>query len=243
MTLKIKFAWVWLGIVYQWNSTFPNHLRYRWYHYKFCKGRALVFSTQDYLDEWENSIRERLQKYPGQIIPSHGLKAVLNRMQSRQFQKVVAFLESEDVDRGIDIFIQDLKSPENDVPINNKSQETEAQSNLSDSSDKIHTRTYVIALNIYYQLRNRENEYYPLTHSPAEYEEELGFHFQVKNFSTSLYKVIRFDYRKVLNDPENKGRNQLKKQFEQIINTPEVFNKEIIKRAKEIYEKHLIKDR
>ena len=164
-------------------------------------------------------------------------------MQSRQFEKVVAFLESENVDRGIDIFIQDLKSPENDVPINNKSLGTEAQSNQSDFPDKIHTRTYVIALNIYYQLRNRENEYYPLTHSPAEYEEELSFLFQVKNFSTSLYKVIRFDYRTVLNNPENKGRNQLKKQFEQIINTPEVFNKEIIKRAKEIYEKHLIKDR
>lgn len=243
MTLKIKFAWVWFGMVYQWNSTFPNHLRYRWYHYKFCKGRALVFSTRDYLDEWENSIRERLQKYPGQIIPSHGLKAVLNKMEAQQFQKAVAFLESEDVDRGIDIFILELSPHENDIPINNESQETEAPLNQSGFPNKIHTRAYVIALNIYYQLHNREGEYYRLTHTPAEYEAALSFHFQVKNLSTSLYKVIRFDYKKVLNNPDNKGRSQLKKQFEQIINTPEVFNKEIIKRAKEIYEKHFIKDR
>jgi hypothetical protein len=129
MTLKIKFAWVWFGMVYQWNSTFPNHLRYRWYHYKFCKGRAFVFSTWDYLDEWKNSIRERLQKYPGQIIPSHGLKAVLNRIETRQFHKVVAFLESEDADQGIDIFIQELTPSENDNPINNEIQQTEAPSN------------------------------------------------------------------------------------------------------------------
>lgn len=243
MTLKIKFAWVWFSLIYDWNPTFPNHLHYRWYHYKFCKGRAPVFSTRDYLEEWEKSIRERLLKYPGQIIPSHGLKAILNKLETRQFEKVIAFLESEYVHQGIDIFIQDLKRSESDEPIKNEIQEAEVPPNQSDNSDKIHTRAYVIALNIYYQIHNREDEYYPLTHSPAEYEERVNFLFHSKNLSTSLYKVIQFDYKKVLNNPANKGRGQLKRQFEQIINNPEVFNKDVDKRAKEIYDKHFTKER
>lgn len=237
MTLKIKFAWVWFGFVYQWNSTFPNHLRFRWYHYKFCKGRAPIFSTQDYLIEWGNSIRERLKKYPGQIIPSHGLRAVLNKMET-QLQEVLTFLESEDVDRGIEIFIQNLNSNENNTLIKTESQKTEDSSNQTSTSDKIDTRTYVIALRIYYQLHNRESEYNTLISFPVKYEEALRFHFRVKKISTSLYKNIDFDYKVVLNNPNSKGRIQLKKQFEQIINAPEVFSKELIKRVKEIYEKH-----
>ncbi len=238
MTLKIKIAWVWFGFAYQWNSTFPNHLRFRWYHYKFCKGRALIFSSQDYLIEWENSIRERLRKYPGQIIPSHGLRAILYKMETQQIQEVVAFLESEDVDRGIEIFIQDLKSNENNTLTNIESQKTEDSSNQKGTSEIIHTRTYVIALRIYYQQHNSEREYNKLIDSPAKYEEALSFHFQVKKISTSLYKHIDFDNKKELINPKNKGRIHLKKQFEQIINAPEVFNKEIINRVKEIYEKH-----
>ena len=106
----------------------------------------------------------------------------------------IAF-ESEDVDQGIDIFIQELKFLENNIPRNNEIQETKTPSNQSDSRGKIHTRTFVIALNIYYQVHNREDEYRPLTYSPAEYEDALRFLFQVKNLSTSLYKVIRFDYK------------------------------------------------
>jgi len=242
MTLKIKFAWVWFSFVYDWNPTVPNHLRYRWYHYKFCKGRALVFSTRHYLEEWEKSIGERLRKYPGQIIPSHGLKAILNKMETSQFQEIIVFLESGDVDQGIDIFIQELKLSENDEPLNNERQEVVPSSQSGNSYD-IHTRAYVIALNIYYQIHKKEDDYYPLTHSPAEYEEMINFLFRAKNLSTSLYKVIQFDYKKELNNPNKKSRGTLKRQFEQVINNPEVFNKEVIKRAKEIYDKHFTKER
>lgn len=243
MTLKIKFAWVWFGMVYQWNSTFRNHLRFRWYHYKFCKGRALIFSTQDYLNEWQSSILDRLIKYPGEIIPSFGLKAILNRMETGKFENIITFLESDDLNRGIDIFIKELNTPANLIPVNYGTQETEPQLNQSGTHHKIDTRTFVIALNIYYQLHNREDQYKPLTYSPAQYEEMLRFVFQVKSFSTALYKVIQFDYKTALNKPENKGRSQVKKQLEQIISTPEVFSKEIIKRAKEIHEKNFVKRR
>lgn len=239
MTLKIKFAWVWYSFVYDWFSTLPNHLRFHWYHYKFCKERgAPMFFPETYLQQWENIIRKRLQKYPNQIIPSHGLIAILGKMQIRQTQIIVAFLESENVDQGIDTLIQELKSQENNIPLNEENHNP--LSTRSSSSAKIHTRTYVIALNIYYQLRNKKDEYSALTYSPAKFEKELQFHFAVKDLSTSLYKVIHFDYKKALDDPDFKGLSQLKKQFEQIITTPEVFTKEIIKRTKEIYEKYFL---
>jgi hypothetical protein len=195
-----------------------------------------MFFPETYLKQWENIIRKRLQKYPNDIIPSHGLIAILKKMEIQQTQIFVDFLESENVDQGINILIQGLKSQENMDQLNEEDQNV--LSNQSFSSEKIHTRTYVIALHIYHQLRNKENEYFALTYSPAKFEKELLFHFGINNLSTSLYKVIHFDYKKALDDPDFKGLRQLKKQLEQIIATPEVFNKEIAKRTKEIYKKH-----
>lgn len=233
-----------MGMVYQWNSTFRNHLRFRWYHYKFCKGRALIFSTQDYLNEWESSILDRLIKYPGEIIPSFGLKVILNKMEKEKYEKIISFLESEDVNQGIDMFIQELNSPEIFIPANQQIQKTETLSNQSGPRHKIEARAFVIALNIYYQLHNRENEYKSLIHSKAQYEETLRFIFRVKKISTHLSKVIKFNYKDELNKPKNnKGRSQLKKQLQQIINAPEIFSKEIIKRAKEIHDENFLKGR
>jgi hypothetical protein len=198
-----------------------------------------MFFSETYLRQWETIIRKRLKKYPNQIIPSHGLNAILNKMEIQQTKIIVDFLESDNVDRAIDTLIQALKSQENSIPPNDDKQNTFL--NRSPAFDKIHTRTYVIALNIYYKLHNKENEYSELTYTPAAFEKELQFHFGVKNLSTSLYKVIHFNYKKALDDPGFKGLRQLQRQLEQIVAANDVFSKEIIQRATEIYEKHFPK--
>lgn len=264
MTFKVKFAWVWYGMIYSWNSSFTNHLRYRWYHYAFCKGRAKVFQPLMYLDEWKSNIRKILDKHPGQIIPSHGLQALLTMIETQQLQKIMAFLENEDVDQAITTLIQELNDltkansenlqlltvgeiiPEN-KNISTRPNDQEETTNINEDAGEendlsiqnrtpaIHTRTCIIALDIYYELHGTREEYTLLKDTPSKFEGAIRHRFKIENLSSSLYKHIRFDYREILKKNERKGMAQLKKQFEQIIKSPNIFGEDVVRRAKKIY--------
>jgi hypothetical protein len=247
MTLKIKLAWVWYSMLYSWLSTFDNHLKFRWYHYKFCVGRAKVFSPELYIQKWGADIRKMLEKYPGHVIPSHGLTVLLKIIETQQTQKVKAFLENEDFEQAASILIQELNDLNN---ANSEIEESPDNENViignagiipENAPNKIHTRTFVIGLNIRYELYSTQEEYDLLKDNPAGYEDAIRFHFKVKNLSSSLYKHIRFDYLGVLKNRESKEMAQLKKQFEQIIHNPDIFGKPVVKRAKEIYLIHFRK--
>lgn len=247
MTWKIKFAWVWYSMLYSWLSTFDNHLKFRWYHYKFCVGRAKVFSPELYIQKWGNDIRKTLDKYPGHVIPSHGLTALLRIIETQEIQKVKVFLENEDLVQATSTLIQELNDQNNanleigESPDNENAVTGIADAMSENAPNKIHTRTFVIALDIRYELYSTQKEYDNLKENPAAYEDAIRFHFKVENLSSSLYKHIRFDYREVLKNRESKEMAQLKKQFEQITNNPDIFGKLVVKQVRNIYLLHFFK--
>jgi hypothetical protein len=141
----MDIAWVWYGFRYWVNPSFFNHLRARWYHYKFCKGRAEVFRIQLYLGEWKQDIESILIKRPKAIIPSHGFFAILKMIEEKKVQKLVAFLDSENVKEGIAAFIEELKMLNSTInehyletlPALNKNDSSKSNNNVIETSTPI----------------------------------------------------------------------------------------------------------
>lgn len=104
----MQVTWVWYSFLYWINPTFSNHLKFRWHHYKFCKGRAEVFRLPLYLGEWKLEIERIIAKNPKAIIPSQGHFGVLKMIAEQKIQYLVAFLESDKLQEGMIIFIEEL---------------------------------------------------------------------------------------------------------------------------------------
>jgi len=109
----MQITWVWYSFLYWINPTFSNHLKFRWYHYKFCKGRAEVFRVQLYLGEWKLEIERIIAKNPKAIIPSHGHFAILEMIKHQKMQKIITFLESDNIKESIAVFIDELNELRN----------------------------------------------------------------------------------------------------------------------------------
>lgn len=165
MTWKIKFAWVWYSMRYSWFSTFDNHLKFRWYHYKFCVGRAKVFSPELYIQKWGKDIQKTLDKYPEQVIPSHGLTALLKIIETQQLHKIKAFLENKDIEQATLTLVQELNAPHDTISEIGESFDSQnaVKGNTGVTSEnvpnKIHARTFVIGLDIRYELYGTQKEY------------------------------------------------------------------------------------
>jgi hypothetical protein len=96
-------------MIYWLNPTFSNYLRSRWHHYRFCKGMAKVFILQQYLTTWEKDLQEIMAKRPGDQVHSYGYYALSKMMQEKPPpEKLVGFLECNDLPKGIDRLITEL---------------------------------------------------------------------------------------------------------------------------------------
>lgn len=197
IVVKNNFAWVWYSFLYYINPSFTNHLKFRWYHYKFCQRRGEVFLVQLYLGQWRAYIENMLVKHPENIIPSHGLQAILEMIKENKIEKLLSFLESQNMETGMATFLKDLNTLNNIDPLTitilpqlnhghnsdindgtNKSREiTRSEDNNTELA--IHGRTWVIALHIHYQIFFSEEAYGELTYSRARYMEVIKALFRV----------------------------------------------------------------
>ena len=109
----MQITWVWYSFLYWISPTFSNHLKFRWHHYKFCKGRAEVFRVQLYLGEWKLEIERIIAKNPRAIIPSHGHFAILEMIKHQKIEKIVTFLESNNIEESLEVFIGELNKLKN----------------------------------------------------------------------------------------------------------------------------------
>lgn len=261
----MEVAWVWYGFLYWINPSFTNHLKARWFHYKFCKGRAKVFLLQLYLGEWKLYIEKILQKRPGEVIPSHGLYAILKMIEEEKIQKIIVFLESEDVKLGIAAFIQELNvfniadpssletlngqfdrstiKKQVEVPLQSPDglgQEDMLGENtfLYNNAEQINARTYVIATQIYYERYRSLQEYFELKQSLPKYIDVVKQLFNVDSIPDNLSKYKNFDYRSVLKEKTEGRRGQLRRQLEQIIRNPHIFGEKVNINVEELLKAH-----
>lgn len=264
----MQIAWVYYSFLYWINPSFSNHLKFRWYHYKFCKGRAEVFRIQLYLGEWKLEIEKIIAKNPKAVIPSHGHFAILEMIKHQKIQKIITFLESDNLEESLAVFIEELNQQNNansgdleTLPLPNingprglkinelNTQESKEkvtapqperekedlkaeETNAFSSFDKINVRTFVIAIQIYYELFRSSEEIYELKKSTNEYVKAIKNLFRVDNLPDhNISRLKGFDYMEALKEKTASRKGQLRRQLEQIKNNPSIFGEDIAKHA------------
>jgi hypothetical protein len=275
----MQIAWVYYSFLYWISPSFTNHLKFRWYHYKFCKGRAEVFRTQLYLGEWKLEIEKTIAKNPKAVIPSHGHFAILKMIKDQKIQKLLAFLESNDLKEGMAVFIEELNNLKNlnpdyleTLPLSNtndsgglninelpipqstveipdiqseslisKQNLNEEDSNISLPNSEINVRTYIIAIQIYYELYRSPEEIIQLKSYTNEYVKTIKKLFHVHNLPDhNISKLKRFDYMKALLEINASRKGQLRRQLEQIANNPSIFGADIAKHVEGLIKLHFL---
>lgn len=260
IVIKDNFAWVYYSFLYWINPSLTNHLKFRWYHYKFCQRRGEVFLVQFYLGQWKEYMEDILTKHPEKIIPSHGLFAILYMMRENKLEELTSFLENQSIESAMATLIEILntlndKNPAKIATLSNLNQPfiTDPRENffeekesilsigkntaeISSKFQDIHGRTWVIALQIHYQLFISLSEYYLLTAIRAKYLEVIKATFRVDQVKTK-YRDIDYNYVEVLKKGTGSEKGQLLRQLKQIIANPSIFGDRIVEHVKEILNK------
>lgn len=258
IVIRNNFAWVWYSFLYWIHPSFTNHLKFRWFHYKFCRRKGEVFLIQFYLSQWRAYIEDVLFKHPENIIPSHGLQAILIMIRENKSEKLIAFLESENIEPGMETFINELKILNNIdselkslPPLNQAHTSNSFESVISDLEDNnveadpsfedIHGRTWVIGLHIHYQLFISLDEYKALTGNRAKYLLVIKAQFRVDRIKTK-YKDIDYNYLEILQKGTGSEKGQLRRQLKQILKYPSVFGERVVLYVKDLLKNHFMED-
>jgi hypothetical protein len=207
-------VWVWREMIYWLNPTFSNYLKARWHHYRFCRGRAKVFILQRYIDKWEKDLQEIIAKRTGDQVHSYGYYALSKMMQEKSPpQKVIEFLECNDLSKGINSFIAKLnhlqteetpdleESIRTEVPAQGSQEKTpisepksisaeivqRTEPNLEETtSSPVHAAPEVFPTRVYVIAADIHHELY---RTPKEYEELKASRSKYVEFIRQQFRV------------------------------------------------------
>ena len=244
-------VWVWRGLLFWFNPTFSNHLKERWYHYRYCQAKAPVWSPQRYLDRWQKDLEKMLAKRPGDNVHSHAFYTLAEIMKDRtRSGTVITFLGNNDLINGMDDLVRELKQYQ--LEENPDAPEIITEPNDSTASiqeepvlppphpepDIIVTRAYVIGADIYHELYRTPKEYEELKASRPKYVEFLKQQFRVEKLAGRIYDLRNFDFRPILKEKTATRRGQLRPQLEQIAQNPSVFGEKVSRYVEDLLKKY-----
>ena len=161
------------------------------------------------------------------------LSVIQNILQNPGTKKeMIILFETDQVsDESIKKFLNNISTDQTST-IGKKESTLDAGENKAES---FHTRTYIIATHLFFEINNEESQYYTLMQDTQAFKNFLEQSFQATNLSGRLSKLKSFSYKHVLKGKNNDGeKGQLKPQFKQIISHPEIFGADVARRAEEI---------
>lgn len=225
--------WLLQSIVFDFKPTPKNFIKYKWQHFVFCRNKDTAISPGLYLNSLLDEIKNELAKHKSVNKKSLSLSVIQNILQNPGTKKemIILFEAIQVSNEDIQVFL-DNNTPDQTNAVGKK----EAAPDAGESKVKsFHTRTYIIAAHLYFEINNNESQYYTLIQDTQAFKKFLEQTFQATNLSGRLSKLKSFSYKLVLKGKTNDGeKGQLKPQFKQIISHPEIFGADISRRAEEI---------
>ncbi|MGH2643749.1 MAG: hypothetical protein ACRDE2_07375, partial [Chitinophagaceae bacterium] len=104
-----------------------------------------------------------------------------------------------------------------------------------DNQHSFYTRTYLIATHLYLELDGKEEEYEALTKDINSLKTFVSTQFNASQLSPRIASMKSFSYKDILKSKRNdNAKGQLKPQFRQIIDNPQVFGKDVSQYAEKI---------
>lgn len=220
-------SWLIDGFQYNFNPTLKNYILSRYAHFKFCTKNDPAITASIYLDNLAIEIKSELDK----IKTTNKKTLVLSTMQQ--------FLESQKTKNELIVLfeIPEIKSGDVQLFLDKIAGErSDPQKEQSDDKEKsFHTRTYLIATRLYLELHNKEDDYSALIKDTGALKEFISTQFNAPQLSSRISYMKNFSYKDILKSKNrDRAKGQLKPQFRQIINNPEIFGEEVSLYAEKI---------
>jgi hypothetical protein len=259
--------WVGRGFLLFWRagkfSFFPsekNLLVSFWYDFiqykKLIPGATVLTFLDQRVVEYKSDLKEgRLSRYRRRLT-GELLDALYN---PRLRTDIVAFLESPNPEENYLPLWDDIKSAwrlEEEKQTKLLSMDGPQEHNLADGSSKtladqetvkeeennhsprLDARTYVIAADIYFELAGKQAEFKKLqTEDLKKFVQEK---FGLTHVPGTFRNLRKYSYMKVLNNGNDAERGQLKPQFRQIIDNPDIFGEALVKKARKLLDDYFI---
>ncbi len=225
--------WLWQSIKYDLKPTPENFIKFKWHHFVFCRNEDRTISPGLYLNSLLDEIKNELAKHKSVNKKSLTLSVIQNILQNPGTKKemTILFEAAQVSDEAIKAFLNNITADQTST-IGKTQADPDAGENKTES---FHTRTYIIATHLYFEINNDESQYYTLMQDTQAFKKFLEQTFKATNLSGRLSKLKSFSYKHVLKGKNNDGeKGQLKPQFKQIISHPEIFGADVSRRADEI---------
>jgi hypothetical protein len=228
--------WAIQGLLYDLNPSPSNYVRFKWYHFHFCKKDDPTISASLYLDNLLKEVKNDVTEHKSVNKKSLTLAVIKKILENNEAKReMIALFENKqtDLNEVIKQFLNKVSSS-----INSSTTLLEdLDKNLTTSVFPV--RTYLIATHIYLEINHNELHYETLVRDITALKEFITAKFGAQRISGRIADMKSFSYKKILIGKNNEGaKGQLKPQLKQIATNPEVFGEPVSAFAEDILKQY-----
>lgn len=228
--------WAIFGLLYDFNPSPYNYIKFKWFHFLFCKKDDPTITAALYLDNLTDEVKNEIAKLVSvnkKSLTLSVVKKILENKEAKQ-QMVVLFGKKNTV-----LNNEEIKHFLNNVSplIHNSSTEQESEEPVAIADFPV--RTYVIATHIFFEINNNELHYETLIRDTTALKEFIATKFKANKIAGRIVDMKSFSYKKILSGKNNEGaKGQLKPQLKQIAYNPTLFGNDVSAFAENILKEH-----
>lgn len=220
-------GWVIESMQYDFNPTLKNYILSRYSHFKFCTKNDPAITASIYLDNLAIEIKSELDKLNTTNKKTLILSTVQKFLKEQETKnELISLFEKPAIQRmDVQVLLNKIAQKGSDSE--------KGQNEVNPHS--FYTRTYLIATHLYLELNDKEGEYEALTRDINSLKMFVSTQFNASQISPRIASMKNFSYKNILKSKRNdNAKGQLKPQFRQIIDNPQVFGEEVSQYAEKI---------
>lgn len=230
--------WAVQGFLYDLSPSPYNFIKFKWYHFHFCKKDDPTIIASLYLDNLADEVKNEIPKQRSVNKKSLTLAVIKKMLENKEVKKELTNLfenKHPDLNQAIKIFLNDVSSTLHDLTLEDQIQDKEEIVATTDFP----VRTYLIATHIYLEINHNEFHYETLIRDITALKEFITSKFGAQKISGRIGDMKNFSYKKILSGKNNEGvKGQLKPQLKQIALNASVFGKEVSAFAENVLNKY-----
>lgn len=249
--------WAVLGLLYDFHPSPYNYIKFKYYHFYFCKKDDPTITASLYLDNLAGEIKNYIAKEASvnkKTLTIAVIKKILENKEAKLqmillFNKKQTAVNKEEIKQflnQVNLLLNPSTEPELIIqdPIDQSEQNTQpepiAQSEqntqpelIADKEEHIHfaklyARTYLIAAHIYLEINNNESHYEALIQDIPGLKKFISAKFKIPKIAGTIDDMRGYSYKTTLSGRHNNiAKGQLKPLFNQIVQNPAIFGADV----------------
>lgn len=231
--------WAIQGLLYDFHPSPYNYIKFKYYHFLFCRKDDLTITAALYLDNLAGEIKNNIAKESSVNKKSLTLAVIKKILENKEAkQEFVALLEKQPtaINDEIKQFLDKVSSLMHNIP--GEKEQITVKEEIQPVA-VLPARAYVIATHMYLEINNNELHYEALIRDTAALKEFITARFKASKIAGRIADMKNFSYKKILSGKNNtSAKGQLMPQIEQIAGNPEIFGAHVSAFAGNILEEN-----